>query len=122
MAVIRLSATAEADIVALLAWTETNFGPHACQRYEALLVTALQDLASDPTRHGTAARPELGIAVCSYHLRHSRKRARMAPGIVRSPRHLLLYRVTPPSIVEIARVLHDAMELERHLPEEFSGS
>lgn len=122
MAVIRLSATAQTDIAAVLAWTGTKFGLDACRRYEALLTTALQDLASDSTRRGTTTRPELGTNVFSYHLRHSRKRAGAAPGIARSPHHLLLYRVTPPGLVEIGRMLHDAMELERHLPDDFAGS
>ncbi|RWE18757.1 MAG: type II toxin-antitoxin system RelE/ParE family toxin, partial [Mesorhizobium sp.] len=36
-------------------------------------------------------------------------------GIVQRPRHLLLYWIGP-SLIGVGRVLHDAMELERHLP------
>lgn len=119
MAVIRISATAEADVISMLVWTKDRFGDIARRRYEALLVTALRDVAFDPERPGSAARPELGPAIRSYHLRHSRERAGAPEGIVRTPRHLLLYRAMVPNIVGVGRVLHDAMEVERHLPADY---
>lgn len=98
----------------VLAWTARRFGDRAQARYEHLLATALRDLGTEPLRPGSAARPELGDDVRSYHLRHSRKNS----GISR-PRHLILYRIAEGSIVEIGRVLHDAMELERHIAFDF---
>jgi toxin ParE1/3/4 len=105
--------------VPLLARTEDRFGAGARLRYEILLITGLGDIAADPERPGSSGRPELGSAVRSYHLRHSRERARGFGGFVRTPRHLLLYRATAPGIVGIGRVLHDAMEIERHLPADY---
>ena len=119
MAAYRLARTAQADIVNLLAWTEENFGEIARLRYERLLVTAFRDVAAEPERINSIARPELGEDVRSYHLRHSRERARTEHGIVVHPRHLLLYRFARPDVIAIGRVLHDAMEIERHLPQEF---
>jgi toxin ParE1/3/4 len=119
VAVYRLSATAEADIIQLLAYTQERFGEIVRQRYEALLVAALRDIAADPGRQGSVARPELGADVRSYHLRHSRKHARTPLGLVRQPRHLLLYRLQRPNLIGIGRVLHDTMEIERHLPDRY---
>lgn len=119
MAVYRLARAAQADIVDLLAWTEENFGGVARFRYEQLLVTALRDVAAEPERINSIARPELGKNVRSYHLRHSRERARTEHGIVIRPRHLLLYRFAHADLISIGRILHDAMEIERHLPQEF---
>ncbi|CCV04478.1 Plasmid stabilization system protein [Mesorhizobium metallidurans STM 2683] len=116
MAVYRLAASAEEDIVELLAYTEANFGEIARVRYERLLITALRDIAADPERPGSFARNELGGKVRSYHLRHSRERARTEHGIVLRPRHLLLYHVARADLIGVGRVLHDVMELERHLP------
>lgn len=116
MADFRLSASAETDIVNVLAWSEETFGEIIRQRYEELLITGLRDIASDPERAGSLSRTELGEAVRSYHLRHSRERARMLHGFVRRPRHLLLYRAIAPGLIGIGRVLHDAMEPGRHLP------
>ncbi|SCB49561.1 type II toxin-antitoxin system RelE/ParE family toxin [Rhizobium multihospitium] len=116
MADFRLSAAAQADIVEILAHTHEHFGELARLRYEYLLVTALRDLATDPDRIGSLSRPELGDNVRSYHLRHSRERARHESGIVRHPRHLLLYQIVQADLIGIGRVLHDAMELDRHIP------
>lgn len=116
MAAYRLAQAAKADIVDLLAYTEANFGEIARLRYERLLITALRDIASDPERIGSVARPELGENIRSYHLRHSRGRAKTEHGIVVRPRHLLLYRFARPDLIGIGRVLHDAMEIERHVP------
>jgi toxin ParE1/3/4 len=119
MADFRLSPAAQADIVDLLAQTQERFGELGRLRYERLLVTALRDLAVDPDRIGTVRRPELGDNVCSYHLRYSRDRARHESGIVRRPRHLLLFRLTRFDLIGIGRVLYDAMEIERHLPSSY---
>lgn len=119
MPIYRLSTVAEEDIIQLLAYTQDRFGEIARRRYEALLVAGLRDIASDPERTGSVARAELGPAVRSYHLRHSRGRARTPDSLVRQPRHVLLYRVGQPTLIGVGRVLHDAMEVERHLPSHY---
>ncbi len=115
----RLSSAAQDDIVQILASTERRFGDMARRRYQVLLVTGLRDIAVDPERTGSAARPELGAMVRSYHLRYSRDRARTPDGLVRRPRHLVLYRAIRPDLIGIGRVLHDGMELVRHLPDQY---
>ena len=120
MAVYRLAASAERDIVDLLAYTEANFGEIARIRYERLLITAIRDIANDPMRVGSVARTELGNNVRSYHLRYSRDRARTDHGIVLRPRHLLLYQADV-DVIGVGRVLHDVMELERHLPKSYGN-
>jgi toxin ParE1/3/4 len=115
----RVAAAARADIDEILAWTEDHFGDIVRRRYEILLVTSFRDLAADPERTGSISRPELGTGLRSYHLRYSRERARTAGGLIRRPRHLLLYEVMTTGLVGIDRVLHDSMEVERHLPADF---
>jgi toxin ParE1/3/4 len=119
MATFRLGALAEADIVSILARTDDRFGEGARQRYEILLMISLRDITSDPGRLASSSRPDIGPMVRSYHLRHSRDRARAIGGFVRQPRHLLLYRAITPGIIGVGRVLHDAMEVERHLPTDY---
>jgi len=113
----RLSAAAQSDIFDILVWTHEQFGDEARKRYEALIAAALRDIAAQPDRPGSAERPELGTAVRSWHLRLSRERARTQAGIVRHPRHLLIYRQES-ELVVVGRVLHDAMELKRHMEPE----
>ncbi len=117
MALYRLTESAEADTVDILAWSETQFGSAARIRYQRLIVTALTDIAANPVRPGSLARPELGPDIRSWHLRGSRERARGPDGLVQRPRHFLIYRTLDAPLITIGRVLHDTTELERHMQE-----
>lgn len=115
----RLSDAAQADVIDILAWTHEQFGEAARLRYESLIVAALRDVATQPDRPGSVERTELGTGVRSWHLRLSRGHVDTVAGMVRSPRHFLIYRIEPALLV-VGRVLHDAMELARHLDPETS--
>ena len=113
---IRLAGPAERDIAALLAWSGEHFGEAGRRRYAALIEAALRDVAADPERPGSQMRPELGPGRRIYHLRHSRERT--PDGSVQSPRHFLVYRRAAADLVVVARILHDAMDIARHLSAE----
>lgn len=72
------------------------------------------DIAVEPRRAGSVERPELGAHTRSYPLRHSRPRAGHEGGAHRRPRNFLLDRLAPPGLIGVARMLHDAMVVERH--------
>ena len=110
----RLSDAAQGDILSILDWTHEQFGENARLRYESLIVAALRDVANQADRPGSLARPELGAGVRSWHLRLSRNHVNPGVGVVGRPRHFLVYR-SEPALVVVGRVLHDAMELARHL-------
>lgn len=110
----RLSQAAQEDLLTILAWTHEQFGEAARRRYESLIVAALRDVATQPDRPGSLARPELGEGVRSWHLRLSRGHVEGGADVVRRPRHFLVYRAEAARVV-VGRVLHDAMELARHL-------
>lgn len=110
---------AQRDIVGILVWTQEQFGPLTMQRYALLIQTAIEDIAADPKVLGSEGRPEISDHCRTYHLFYSRKKAGKRNGKIRTPRHFLVYRVTEAEIVEIGRVLHDSMDLEQHLPEEY---
>lgn len=59
----RLSEAAQGDVLDILAWTDEQFGEVARLRYESLIVAALRDVALQPDRPGSLARPELGARV-----------------------------------------------------------
>lgn len=113
---LHLSLHAEEDIVEIFAFTFNKFGAAALRRYEHLLTVALERLAENPLRPGSIARPEFGKSLRTYHLRFSRQEARIAEGTVQRPRHLIVYRILNAQQIEIVRLLHDSMELDRHLP------
>ena len=118
---IILAPAARRDIREALKWSEEKFGSRAAERYRALLKQALRDVAADPERPGSRERPELSSGARTYHLSFGRGRARPA-GAVKNPRHFVLYRRNDEGAVEVARVLHDACDLERHLPEDYRRS
>ncbi|HET7326906.1 MAG TPA: type II toxin-antitoxin system RelE/ParE family toxin [Nocardioidaceae bacterium] len=112
MAGYRLTHAAQTDIVAILAWSEEQFGEEARKRYEVLIGTAIRDAASRTDDGGQTPRPDLGDGVFSWHLTQSRTRS--PGGTVRRPRHFLICR-REGDVWVIGRVLHDAMELRRHV-------
>jgi toxin ParE1/3/4 len=116
VAVLRLSHCAEEDIVSILSWSLKRFGTAAQRRYESLLTVALSALCADPERYGSNERPEFGAGVRTYHLRFSRDEAWVPEGTVHRPRHLIVYRITSRRELQVIRVLHDSMEVRRHLP------
>lgn len=110
----RLSAAAQSDVAGILAWSQEQFGESARKRYQALLSAAFRDVAAHPDGIGATTRPELGVGLVIWHLRLSRDHVPGTIGTVHRPRHFLVYRQVD-AVVEIVRVLHDSMELVRHL-------
>jgi toxin ParE1/3/4 len=108
----RLSQAAQADIVRILVWSEQEFGPAARDRYQALIATGLRDIAERPPRGEARTCPDLGAGVFVWHLRQSKNR--VPGGRVHRPRHFLVYRLDG-DLVVVGRVLHDAMQLDRHV-------
>jgi plasmid stabilization system protein ParE len=45
---------ARSDIASILAWTEENFGPQTLKRYAKLIAKAIEQIADDPSRAGSA--------------------------------------------------------------------
>ena len=112
MARFRLTHAVQADIVSILTWSHDQFGEEARKRYEALITTAIRDAATRSDEVGRTVRPELGDGVFSWHLAQSRTRS--SGGNVHRPRNFLIRRLDDDVLV-VGRVLHDAMELRRHL-------
>jgi toxin ParE1/3/4 len=110
-----VSGPAKRDIAAILNWSLREFGEDAAARYNALIRQALLDIRANPERPGAQYRKELAEGVVVYHLRHSRDRPRTRLGTVSNPRHFVIYRLRGQT-VEILRLLHDARDLQRHLP------
>ncbi|WP_181168816.1 type II toxin-antitoxin system RelE/ParE family toxin [Mesorhizobium sp. B2-4-17] len=115
MAKYRLSTPAEAQIDEILDWSEQNFGELARERYAALLVAAMDDVAGHP-RQKTIFRKRLASGeVGIYHIRHSRKHVPDPPGQVGDPRHILIFRIAKDGIIDILGFIHDNMLLKRAL-------
>ena len=117
---VRIGHAARRDMLAVMRWSRREFGENAALRYDAVLAQAFTDIGEDPERPGSQQRPDLVKGVLVHHLRSSRDRARSIVGLVRHPRHFVIYR-RQDHVIEILRVLQDARDLQRHLPEEYRG-
>jgi toxin ParE1/3/4 len=105
-----ISPVAQRQIAYILGLSEANFGERACLRYRALIQAAIEDLAAAPTRIGTAPVPELPGGYRTDHLMHSRRRGRKI--LVKKPRHMIVFRVTDESVLEVVAFLHDRMQVD----------
>lgn len=67
MAEYRLSVPAEAQIYEILDWSQENFGDISRERYAALLVTAMKDVADDPNQKAVSWKrvAQRRIAACA---------------------------------------------------------
>ena len=103
---VRLGAVAEVDFANILNWTTENFGTRQAAIYRNTLMQAIGELANGPDVPGSRARNEIISGLRTLHVaRHGRR-----------GRHILLYRAVEGGIIEIGRILHDQMDLQRHLP------
>jgi toxin ParE1/3/4 len=103
---VRLTNHAAQDVEDILEWTFQQFGARQLEIYADAINDALEVLTVGPTAAGLHWHPELGEAVATLHV------ARQG----RKGRHLLVFRVSAPeSVVEVLRILHDSMDLSRHL-------
>jgi toxin ParE1/3/4 len=109
---LRFSRAAIRDMEAVLAYTLERFGERKCEQYKFLIRQALADVAADPHHHNARHRPEIHPDARTFHISRRGKPAR----------HFLLYRITAEHYVDIGRLLHDSMELNRHLPDGFEAA
>jgi len=117
---VRLTGPAKRDLSGLMEWTVQEFGERAALRYDTLIKQALKDIEADPERPVSKEWPEIMIqGARTYHLEFSR--SRVSGSRVKEPRHFLLYRRRDDGVIEVARILHDGRDLQRHLPEDYRG-
>lgn len=118
MAQYRISAPAQSDIVDILRYSQTQFGAAARQRYQQLIIVALEGIAASPHRIGSSFRDEIAPGLRSIPLFHLRNHPVTPADIVQKPRHIIFYRLADDEVIEVVRLLHDAMEVKLHLPED----
>jgi toxin ParE1/3/4 len=106
---IRLAAAAEQDFREILRWTVENFGRGQARAYARTLSNALHDLALGPSIMGTRRREDIGLGIHTLHVARKGRKGR----------HLVVFRVAPTrseQVSDVLRLLHDSMDLPRHLP------
>jgi toxin ParE1/3/4 len=109
---VRLGAAAEVDFANILKWTTENFGPRQSRIYRDILVQAIGELANGAEVAGSHIRDEISPGLRTLHVARRGRRGS----------HFLMYRVAPESTIEIVRILHDRMDLQRHIPTDESSA
>lgn len=106
---IRLSASAAADYREILRWTVKNFGTAQARIYADTLASALRALRAGPAIIGVKERPEIGSGIRTLHVARNGRKGR----------HFVMFRISRDQErkgIDVLRLLHDSMDLERHLP------
>ncbi|MGE0725205.1 MAG: type II toxin-antitoxin system RelE/ParE family toxin [Alphaproteobacteria bacterium] len=103
-----LSARARSDYRQVLRWSESRFGDAQARRYAELLADAVASLSAGPDVAGAKRREDLVAGVRTLHVARGGHRAR----------HLVVFRVEDADarVIAVLRLLHDAIDIVRHLP------
>lgn len=106
---VRLTAAAESDFQDILYWTAGRFGEAQARVYADTLSAALQALTAGPTVLGAKIRDDIAKGVFTLHVARGGRKGR----------HFVVFRVGKDEgreVIEVLRLLHDAMDLPRHVP------
>ena len=103
---VRLTAAAASDFENIIAWTIERFGESQALAYAETLTLAIEALTEGPSVADAKPRGEIIKGLYSLHVaRQGRKGS-----------HFVMFRVAPMGeAIEILRLLHDSMDLPRHL-------
>lgn len=102
---VRLAQQAEQDYIEILQWTTKTFGKGQASTYAETMALAIEALADGPDVLGARARDDIQRGIRTLHV------ARQG----RAGRHFVVFRASG-SDIDVLRLLHDSMDLSRHLP------
>ena len=97
------------DVEDIFDWTQTQFGEAQAFAYLDTLSAALESLADGPDVTGARQRDEIARGLRTLHV------ARLG----RKGRHFILFRIRRDNehdVIDVLRLLHDSMDLARHVP------
>lgn len=106
---VRLTESAETDFRDISRWTAGRFGAAQARIYAETLSAAIESMSDGPRLAGAKTRNDIGRRVVTLHVARGGRKGR----------HFLICRATAqadPPVIDILRLLHDSMDLQRHLP------
>jgi len=105
---VRLASAAEADFEQIVRWTAGQFGARQARACARTLSLAIEALCQGPAVPGTTPRDDIAPGLRSLHVARSGRKGR----------HIIIFRARgsdKTAVIEVLRILHDAMDLPRHL-------
>ena len=106
--IVRVAAPARNDIAEILRFTEREFGEAQRDRYATLIRLAIDQIAADADGLGVRRNRDLHVEVRILHIARRGRHAR----------HVLVFRIAEDGSVDVARLLHDSMDVARHVPDD----
>lgn len=103
---VLLADQAELDLLEITIWTLGNFGDRQADAYAETLISAIEALHDGPYILGAKRRDDIDCGIHSLHVaRNGRKGS-----------HFVVFKpATEPNTIEVLRLLHDSMDLARHV-------
>lgn len=104
---IRVAWLARQDMADILAWTREHFGTRQQAVYARTLALAMRALAEDPEIADARSAEYIAPGILLLHVARGHRKGR----------HIIVFRVDASNnCVDVLRVLHDSMDLVRHVP------
>ncbi|MFI4939251.1 MAG: type II toxin-antitoxin system RelE/ParE family toxin [Burkholderiales bacterium] len=106
--IIRLSTAADEDYRQILRWTVANFGKVQARSYAKIVTSVLHELTGAPSIIGAKERGDIGMNMWTIHVARKGRKGR----------HFVVFRVSNVqgrNTIEVLRLLHDSMDLDRHV-------
>ncbi len=103
---VLLADQAELDLLEITIWTVEKFGDRQANEYAETLSLAIEALHDGPEILGVKERGDIGSGICTFHVACNGRKGR----------HFVVFKASAPCQIEVLRLLHDSMDLARHLP------
>jgi toxin ParE1/3/4 len=100
---------AKDDFDDIVQWTLDRFGADQAAIYAEILNSALAALSAGPRAPGARRRDDVADGVFTLHVARNKHRGR----------HFILFRLVRADerVLEVLRLLHDRMDIARHVPD-----
>jgi toxin ParE1/3/4 len=102
---VRLSEAAQLDFDELYLWTLERFGADQADSYRRLVLDALISLEGGPTTVDVKSHAEIPRHLKTFDVARKGKKGR----------HVIVFDASMSRRIQVLRILHDAMDLPRHL-------
>ena len=103
---VLLSDQAELDLLEITIWTVEKFGDRQADEYAETISLAVEALHDGPEILGVKQRDDIGLGICTFHVARNGRKGRQ----------FVVFKSSAPYQIEVLRLLHDSMDLARHLP------
>ncbi len=102
---IRLARHADQDIADILTWTKKHFSFQQADVYAETIILALETLTEGPDVIGAKSREDILPGMRVLHVARQGRRGR----------HFIVFRSKEEHCIDVLRILHDSMDLARHV-------